>query len=109
MSRLTIITILMIQVALAADLTDNDSFWGVFDNLTKYADNLLLIVFGCTGMIFLVKRSFGRYYRRIFIKRIGYPTRMDIMLQENGEWQGITDFDTLSIASEVRGSIGRRE
>ena len=28
-------------------------------------------------------------------KRIGYSTRMDIMLsRENGEWQGITDFDT---------------
>lgn len=31
------------QIAMAADLTDNDSFQDVFDNLVKYSDNFFLI------------------------------------------------------------------
>lgn len=86
-----------IQVALAADLTDNDSFWGVFDNLTKYADNFCSDRFWlCIVDDFLSEKEvLADIIEESSFKRIGYSTRMDIMLsRENGEWQGITDFDT---------------
>lgn len=89
-----------IQIALEADLTDNDSFRGVFDNLKKYSENFMANKFWlCIVDDFLSEKEvLADIIEESAFKRVGYSTRMDIMLSmENGEWQGITDFYTSSL------------
>lgn len=86
-----------IQITMAADLTDNDSFQSVFTNLMKYADNFCSHKFWlCIVDDFLNEQEeLSDIIVESSFKRIGYSNTMDLMLSRcDGEWQGITDFHT---------------
>jgi len=88
------------QIALAADLTDNDSFQGIFDNLKKYEDNFHSDRFWlCIVDDFLSqKENLMDIIEETNVNRVGYSDTMDVMLSKNGdEWLGLTDFHTASL------------
>lgn len=88
------------QIKMTADLTDNDSFQGVFSNLKKYVDNFLADRFWlCIVDDFLSEKEvLSDIIEESTFKRVGYSTTMDIMLSRyDDEWQGITDFHTVSL------------
>lgn len=88
------------QIALAADLTDNDSFQGIFDNLKKYEDNFQSDRFWlCIVDDFLnQKENLMDIIEESSYKRVGYSASMDVMLSKEGdEWLGLTDFHTASL------------
>lgn len=88
------------QIKMTADLTDNDSFQGVFENLKKYVDNFMADKFWlCIVDDFLSEKEvLSDIIEESTFKRVGYSTTMDIMLSRcDGEWQGITDFHTISL------------
>jgi diguanylate cyclase (GGDEF)-like protein len=85
------------QIAMTADLTDNDSFQGVFDNLMKYSDNFCSDKFWlCIVDDFLSQKEvLADIIKESVFKRMGYSSTMDVMLSRiNGEWMGMTDFST---------------
>lgn len=85
------------QIAMAADLTDNDSFQDVFDNLVKYSDNFFSDKFWlCIVDDFLVqKEAISDIIEESNMNRMHYSSTMNVMLSKsNGEWLGITDFNT---------------
>lgn len=89
-----------LQIKMTANLTDNDSFYGVFDNLKDYADNFLTNKFWlCISDDFLSEKEvLSDIIEEESFKRVGYSATMDIMLSRcDGEWQGITDFSTVSL------------
>lgn len=88
------------QIALAADLTDNDSFQGIFENLKKYAEHFHSDRFWlCIVDDFLnQKENLMDIIEESGFKRVGYSATMDVMLSRNGEeWLGLTDFHTASL------------
>lgn len=94
----------MIQIAMASDLTDNDSFQGIFDNLMKYSDNFFSDNFWlCIVDDFLIqKETLSDIIEESSKVRGGYSSKMDAMLSKNnGEWQGITDFNTASLLPQL--------
>lgn len=85
------------QIALAADLTDNDNFQGVFDNLKQYADSFGSNKFWlCIVDDFLTqKENLSDIIEEVNFQRRGYSNAMDMMLARNGdEWLGLLDFNT---------------
>lgn len=85
------------QIAMAANLIDNDSFQGVFNNLQKYADNFCSDKFWlCIVDDFLTQKEvLADIIEESTFKRVGYSATMDIMLSRiDGEWMGIIDFPT---------------
>lgn len=92
------------QISMTADLTDNDSFQGVFEKLKKYAENFCAAQFWlCIVDDFLLEKEvLADIIEESNFKRLGYSSTMDIMLaMENGEWQGITDFPTASLLPKL--------
>lgn len=86
-----------IQIAMSADLTDNETFQGVFHNLMRYADNFYTNKFWlCIVDDFLNEQEeLSDIMTESAFKRNGYSSAMDMMLSRiNGEWQGIIDFPT---------------
>ena len=93
-----------IQIAMAADLTDNDSFQGIFDNLMKYSDNFFTNKFWlCIVDDFLTqKEALSDIIEDSGIKRSGYSSVMNVMLSKsNDEWLGIIDFNTASLLPKL--------
>jgi len=85
------------QIAMAADLTDNESFQDVFDNLVKYSDNFFSDRFWlCIVDDFLVqKEAISDIIEESNMNRMQYSSTMNVMLSKShGEWLGITDFNT---------------
>lgn len=95
------------QIAMMADLTDNDTFQGIFDKLIKYSENFFADKFWlCIVDDFLVqKEALSDIIEESSTKkRIGYSSAMDAMLQRcDGEWLGITDFHTSSLLPNLAG------
>ena len=92
------------QIDMTADLTDNDSFQGVFDNLKKYADNFCADTFWlCIIDDFLTqKEALADIIEESGFKRIRYSDTMDVMLaQIDGQWIGITDFPTANLVPKL--------
>ncbi len=92
------------QIDMVADLTDNDSFQGVFDNLKKYADNFCADTFWlCIIDNFLTqKEALADILEESGFKRIQYSDTMDVMLSKiGGEWLGITDFPTANLVPKL--------
>ncbi len=89
------------QIALAADLTDNDSFQGIFDNLKKYQENFHSHRFWlCIVDDFLSQKEslMDIIEEDTAFIRAGFSDTMDVMLSKNGEeWLGLTDFHTASL------------
>lgn len=88
------------QIALGADLADNDTFQGVFDNLKKYVQHFCSDCFWlCIVDDFLdQKENLMDIIEESSFKRTGYSSVMNIMLSRyDGEWQGMTDFRTASL------------
>lgn len=94
-----------IQIYMAADLTDNDSFFSVFNNLRQYADEFQSEKFWlCVVDDFLVEQEelFDIIEQSNF-HRLGYSAKMNMMLSRiNGEWQGIIDFNTSALLPNLR-------
>ena len=89
-----------IQIAMAAELTDNDSFQGVFDSLMKHSDNFFANKFWlCIVDDFLTqKEALSDIIEESGIKRSGYSSVMNAMLaKSDDEWLGIIDFNTASL------------
>ena len=86
------------QIAMLADLTDSDSFQDVFDNLVKYSDSFFSDKFWlCIVDDFLVqKEAISDIIEESTMNRVAqYSSTMNVMLSKsNGEWLGITDFNT---------------
>lgn len=92
------------QIDMTADLIDNDSFQGVFDNLKKYAGNFCADTFWlCIIDDFLTqKEALADIIEESGYKRTKYSDTMDVMLaQIDGEWIGITDFPTGSLVPKL--------
>lgn len=88
------------QIYMAADLTDNDSFFGVFNNLMQYADEFRSNKFWlCIVDDFLVEQEeLSDIIDKANFHRSGYSDKMNIMLSRiNGEWQGLIDFNTSAL------------
>lgn len=88
------------QIALGADLTDNDSFQGIFENLKKYEDNFHSDRFWlCIVDDFMSqKENLMDIIEETTVMREGYSDTMDLMLSKNrDEWLGLTDFRTASL------------
>lgn len=89
-----------IQIAMSADLTDNDSFQGIFDDLKKYSDNFFSNKFWlCVVDDFLTqKEALSDIIEDSGIKRNGYSSVMNAMLSKSDEeWLGIIDFNTAAL------------
>lgn len=96
------------QIAMTADLTDNDSFQGVFDNLMKYSDNFCADKFWlCIVDDFLSQKEvLADIIEESTFKRVGYSATMDVMLSKvDGEWLGITDFPTTFLLPALDGIL----
>lgn len=88
------------QIYMAADLTDNDSFFGVFNNLMQYANEFRSNKFWlCIVDDFLVEQEeLSDIIDKANFHRSGYSDKMNIMLSRiNGEWQGLIDFNTSAL------------
>ena len=93
------------QIAMTADLTDNDSFQGVFDNLQNYAKNFFADKFWlCIVDDFLTQKEvLADIIEESTFKRVGYSATMDIMLSRiDGEWTGIIDFPTSALLPKLQ-------
>lgn len=89
-----------LQITMSADLTDNTSFQGVFENLMKYSGNFFSKRFWmCIVDNFLInEEELSDILEEKTFHRNGYSGHMDIMLAcHNGEWQGMTDFETSAL------------
>lgn len=89
-----------IQITMSADLTDNDSFQGIFENLKKYSDNFFSNKFWlCVVDDFLTqKEALSDIIEDSGIKRNGYSSVMNAMLSKSDdEWLGIIDFNTAAL------------
>lgn len=85
------------QIALAADLIDNDSFQGIFENLKNYEEYFYAERFWlCIVDDFLTqKENLMDIIEESTFKRMGYSSTMNIMLSKNrSEWMGLIDFPT---------------
>ena len=88
------------QISMTADLTDSDSFQGVFEKLMQYSQN-----FGSRRFWLCIVDNFLSEDEELLdiiesssFKRNGYSNHMDVMLsQRNNIWEGITDFETASL------------
>jgi len=92
------------QIAMMADLADNNSFQGVFYKLMKYADNFCADKFWlCIVDDFLGQKGvLADILEENAVRRGGYSGTMDVMLSRlNGEWQGSTDFSTADLLPDL--------
>ena len=92
------------QISMAAELTDNDSFQGIFDNLMKYSENFYASKFWlCIVDDFLMqKEALTDIIEESGIKRSGYSSVMNAMLSKSDdEWLGIIDFNTASLLPKL--------
>lgn len=88
-----------VQITMAADLTDNDSFHGVFSNVLNYASEFCSNKFWmCIIDDFLNEQEelSDIIVENKGLHRVnGYPSKMDLMLScIDGEQQGLIDFNT---------------
>lgn len=93
-----------IQIYMAANLTDNDSFFGVFDSIKQYADEFRSDKFWlCIVDDFLVEQEeLSDIIDKSNFHRNGYSAKMNMMLSRiNNEWQGITDFNTSDLLPDL--------
>lgn len=90
-----------IQIAMAADLTDNDNLQGIFTKLKRYGDT-----FGTSKFWLCIVNDFSNETEELsdilsktnIPKRNSYSSRMDVMLScINEHWQETTDFDTADL------------
>ncbi len=86
------------QIEMTADLTDNDSFQGLFaDIMQKYGGDFLTRKFWlCIVDDFLIEKEvLADIIEESGFQRMGYSNKMDIMLSRcDGQWLGIMDFNT---------------
>ncbi|MCD7826818.1 MAG: GGDEF domain-containing protein [Clostridiaceae bacterium] len=89
------------QIAMTADLMDNDTFQGLFaDIMQKYSEDFYARKFWlCVVDDFLIeKEALTDIIEEAGFKRMGYSGKMDIMLSRyDGEWMGIMDFNTSAL------------
>lgn len=89
-----------LQIAMAADLTDNTSFQGIFMKLMRYGE-----AFGVSKYWLCIVDDFLNETEELsdilsdtMYRRSSYSSHMDMMLSRiNGEWQGMTDFNTSNL------------
>lgn len=88
-----------LQLRMAADLTDRNSFQELFDKIRFYADKFLeSSLWVCIVDNFLIEEEFSDILEESIYKRNGYSSKMDMMLYRKGkEWQGIMDFETKNL------------
>lgn len=88
------------QISMAADLTDNNSFHGVFSNLMRYGNT-----FGISKYWLCIVDDFLNETEELAdiiagtsMTRHKYSSHMDMMLSQiDGNWQGMTDFNTADL------------
>lgn len=89
-----------VQISMAAGLTDNNSFHGVFNDLMRYGDT-----FGVKKYWLCIVDDFLNETEELAdiiagasITRSQYSNHMDMMLSQiDGDWQGMTDFNTADL------------
>ncbi len=89
-----------VQIAMAASLTDNETFQGVFTSLMRYADDIGVNRFWlCIVDDFLNEtEELSDILADSTIVHNTYSGHMDMMLSRiDGEWQGMTDFNTAEL------------
>lgn len=94
-----------IQIIMTADLTDNNSFQGVFESLMKYSSNFFSRRFWmCIVDNFLIdEEELSDIIEEKSFRRNGYSGHMDLMLSKNNnEWQGMTDFETTDLLPDLK-------
>lgn len=92
------------QISMAADLTDNDSFQGIFNNLMRYGDK-----FGASKYWLCIVDDFLNETEELSdiiaesaITQSSYSSHMDMMLSQiDGNWQGMTDFNTADLLPHI--------
>lgn len=100
------------QITMSADLTDNNSFQGVFEKLTKYADNFSSNRFWmCIVDNFLVnEEELSDIIEERAFHRNGYSGHMDVVLaMYNNTWKGMTDFETSYLLPELRKTLNEED
>ncbi|MDE6566786.1 MAG: GGDEF domain-containing protein [Lachnospiraceae bacterium] len=94
-----------IQIAMAADLTDNDNFQGIFTNLMRYGDT-----FGATKYWLCIVDDFLDESEELAdiifddnsAKRGSYTSHMDLMLScIYGQWQDTSHFQTTDLLPDL--------
>ncbi len=94
-----------VQIAMAADLTDNDNFQGIFTNLMHYGDT-----FGAAKYWLCIVDDFLDEKEELADilsnnntrKRSSYTSRMDMMLScIYGQWQGMARFQTSHLLPDL--------
>lgn len=96
------------QISMAADLTDNSSFHGVFSNLMRYGDT-----FGISRYWLCIVDNFlneseelSDIIAGVSVSRSHYSDHMDMMLSQiDGSWQGMTDFNTADLLPKFEETI----
>lgn len=86
-----------VQIAMAADLTDNNSFQDIFNKLMRYENT-----FGATRYWLCIVDDFLNETEELsdilsdnMLMRSSYSNHMDMMLANiDGQWQGMADFNT---------------
>ncbi len=87
---------IQMQINMTADLSDNENFSDVFENIKKYtyvfdAEKLML----CIDDVFLLEEELSDILDDINVHKISYSPKTDLMLfREHGVWNGMTDFET---------------
>lgn len=88
------------QINMSADLTDNNSFQGVFDTLTHYEK------FFCSHRFWLCivdnflteEEELSDILDEQTYSHSGYSNHMDVVLSKHDTvWQGMTDFETVNL------------
>ncbi len=90
------------QVKMVTDLTDNDTFMEIFENLKRYVElfNTKLFMV-CVDDVFLIENEIDDIIKTTRRKK-GYSSKMDLMIYRHGDtWKGIIDFPTINIIPEI--------